>query len=342
MSVESTQWRFVGRQILTGATLAGVLDAVFTLGTSNTYYDGSSRTPGTGSAGTWSRFQNTGVTEAIHVTPAVSPLNHRIILATRSAAPTPSPTMCSPDTFLANTIIVNIIKNAGAFNSWNASSPFTSGQTFGYWRCYQGPSAAAITSFTGSVNLWESRDCVAVSFLGSTAQGGFFAGALLDPETTETITDSETDNKLYGIITFPSQDGSGGASFASDWLVRDDGNGYRPGAGLRHSTSASQSHAGVFQPNSSNILTMNPMILLNVGSNSTSDGVSMYTRSGRFVRLPIVYRDRVNSHVLGRLREIYLFPDSRIPQRILSGSNPLGYIFAPSDSSNVNSVLLEH
>lgn len=336
MSVEAAQWRFVGRQNITAATLAGVMDAIFTLGQSSTYADGATRTPGSGSAGTWSRFQNAGVTEAVYCTPAVSPLNHRIIFAARSSVPTPSPTMASPDTWQINTLLVNLVKNAGAFNAWNASTPFTSGQTFGYWRTHR----TGITSITGTVNLWEARDCIAISVFGSTNFYAF-AGALWDPESTDIVSDSETDGKVYGMMVGNSE-AEARSGFTSDWLGGYDCFTNNIPNGLNHLSNNGYAHAGIFTPNGSVIIPIyRSEIIGSVGPTPCQGlGTALYTRSGRIVRRPITYVS--STHTIGRLREILFFPDSRVPRRFLVGGTPVGYVFGPSDSADVNCVLLEH
>jgi len=335
MSVEATQWRFVGRQNITAATWAGVMDAIFTLGQSSTYADGTTRTPGSGSAATWSRFQNAGTTEAVYCTPAVSPLNHRIIFAARSTLPSPTPTMASPDSWQINTLLVNVIKNAGAFNAWNASAPFTSGQTFGYWRCHN----SSVTSLTGTVNLWESRDCIALIVLGG---GGAntnvyaIAGALIDPESTDIVSDSETDGKLYGMFVGSNYTAGGFDSAWGGWLGTYDCGSGGP-QGLTYLGVNGQPHAGVFTPNSSTII---PIYRSDTLLNCSGGGTLLYTRSGRIVRRPITFAS--STHTIGRLREILFFPDSRVPRRFLIGGSPVGYVFGPSDSADVNCLLLEH
>ena len=145
----SAQWRYVG-STSTGATTATWLDALFTLGTKATYYDGSTRTPGTGQAGTYSRYQNSGVTEAVYATPATDTLNVRHIWAGASSTPSPTPTMATPDVWANDRVFVSINKNSGAFNAYNAANPFTSGDFFGYW------TAAWQTSLgAGTLYLYE-------------------------------------------------------------------------------------------------------------------------------------------------------------------------------------------
>lgn len=327
MSVESAEWRFVGRHTLVAAGQADMLDAIYTLGTSNTYYDGSSRTPGSGSAGTWSRSQPSGTTEAVYCTPAVSPIDHRIIVASRSSSPSPSPTMAAPDTFAVNVLVGSIVKNAGAFDSWHAASPFTSGESFGYWKIHN----TALTSLTGTMNMWEFREGVAIEVLSSSANFYFIAGALWDPESPDTVSDAESDGKVYGMMCGNNQFVASG--FDSTWLSASAG-------GLRHQTQASANHSGCFVPNSSTTLNASPIGLLY--SSDSNNAASLYTTSGRVVRIPIIYRSRTTSATIGRLREIVLAPESRLPQRLMSGEVPVGYFFGPSDSTNVPCVMFEH
>ncbi len=132
MALPAQQWKYVGSQSFVSGTVAAALDALYTLGTAATYADGSARTPGSDSAGTYSRYQNVGVTEAIYCTPATAnALNQRLIWA--GSASVGSATMAAPDTYLQNHILVSVNKNSGAFNAWDAALPFTSGEFFGYW-----------------------------------------------------------------------------------------------------------------------------------------------------------------------------------------------------------------
>ena len=123
MSLPAVNWRYVGNQTFAAATVASALDALYTLGIKTTYADGSARTPGSGSAGTYSRFQATGVTQSVYLTPSVTTaLNQRIILSGYTGtAPTPGGTPATPDTMAADNIFISLNKNSGAFASWNAA-----------------------------------------------------------------------------------------------------------------------------------------------------------------------------------------------------------------------------
>jgi|688.fasta_scaffold497747_2 hypothetical protein len=323
MSLSPLAWRYVGAQAFASATVAAVLDALYTLGTAVTYADATTRTPGSGSAWTWSRYQNASVTEACYATPPTVTLGLRVILAGAASLPSPSPTMATPDAAAINVLNVNVIKNAGSFASWNAASPFTSGQTFGYWRVW------ATAAGAGTVRLYEGTEAVVVLIeTASAATYGAILGAILDSESTDVVNDSESDGKLYGIIT------SGTSANISGTI-------HTVSQFLDHSTTASQHHAGIFTPGGSTLLPMNRRIQANVAMTTTG----LRTRAGRFVRAPYDYRATAsapNDVALGRLREISMFSDGKTGTKLTSGGTTIGYLVGGSSSTDVDVVILAH
>lgn len=324
MSLSPLAWRYVGAQAFAAATVASALDALFTLGGAATYADGTTRTVGTGSAWTWSRYQNVGVTEACYAAPPTTTLGLRVILAGAASLPSPSPTMAAPDAAAINVLNVNVVKNAGSFNAWNAASPFSSGQTFGYWRMW------AAASGVGTVRLYEGTEAVFV-LIETTATGATYAailGAILDSESTDVTLDSESDGKLYGIITSGTQSNISGTMHTTAQF-------------LNHSTSASFHHAGIFAPNASTLLTMN----LRNESSAAMTTTGLRTRSGRFVRGPLDYRSPAgppNDVALGRLREISMFCDGKTGTKLTSGGTTIGYLVGGSSTVDVDVVILAH
>jgi len=323
MSLAPLAWRYVGAQAFASATVASALDALYTLGLAVTYDDATTRTPGSGSAWTWSRYQNVGVTEACYATPPIDTLGLRVILAGAAVAPVPVQTMAVPDVAAAGTMHCNVVKNAGAFSSWNAASPFTSGQTFGYWRAWASASGA------GTVRLYEGTEAVLV--LISTGGGsiyGVFLGALLDPESPDVVSDAESDGKLYGmIITGPAGAIGSAMNTAS--------------AFLDHSVTANQNHAGLFTPGGSALLPMNRRAVATVALTTTS----LKTRSGRYVRAPYDYRSTAaapNDASFGRLREISMFADGKTGTRLISGATTIGYLVSGSTSVDQDAIILAH
>ena len=96
MSLAPLAWRYVGAQAFASATVASALDALFTLGGAATYDDATTRTPGSGSAWTWSRYQNAGTTEACYATPPTDTLGLRVILAGAASAVFLAPAPLAP------------------------------------------------------------------------------------------------------------------------------------------------------------------------------------------------------------------------------------------------------
>ena len=76
MPLPALNWRFVGGLAFTPGSINAGLDALYTLGTATTYADGTTRTPGTGSAWTWLR-EVSGVTVAAYGNPPTNALNFR-------------------------------------------------------------------------------------------------------------------------------------------------------------------------------------------------------------------------------------------------------------------------
>jgi hypothetical protein len=362
MSLPKTQWRYLGVVSCNSATTTTIIDGIYNLGLVTTYPDGSARTPGSGSAGTYN-LVSSGTTRVLHIDPSVRTINNKIVLCADTGGTNNLPNGAARLPTIASgeygfednksgswwgisssgyppvdgvgrfTIFSTIIKNPGNYSHWTAVNPFTSGSFYGYYQSL----VTTSSGFTGSVHVYESSDCLAVAFVGS--QNYFLlAGAIIDPESPDTIVDSESDGKLYGMIN---------GTFTSTWGVD---------AFTNTSTTLNYSLVGlrnvdkvsVFQPGTSSILRMIPMtwtspISTTFATNAASlPSAAMFTRSGRLVKIPIVYRSLASSHTLGRLRDIYLFSNSRIPRRLMNGNVPLGYAFGPSDSSDVNCLFLEH
>jgi len=344
MSLPSVEWRYVGSSYASG-TVDVLMDTIFTMATGTGYIDGSPRSQGSGSAGTWSKATGAGgLTEAIYVTPPSG--NAKIIIAGSSGTPSPSPTMASPDTYGVNTLMMNITKNAGAFTTWNSGNPFTSGTTFGYWRILGSRTAnTGITNFTGNIYLYESKESVGVFFITTGANtsvsysNGGIAGALWDPESSSS-SDAESDGRTYGMITSGHYNSSLTAS--TDW---DDENlwglDHFTGSNATASTSTTKgffhghaslaggSHCGIFTPGSSGIkYSMIMMYPIN-----TNSGSALKTPSGKYARIPLVYRFQDTLDMLGRLREISLVNRGLIGQRHTSGSSTVGYTVGCSDAA---------
>lgn len=330
MSLPHMNWRYVGTRTFAVASMASLMDELFTLGTSSTYADGTTRTAGSGSAGTWSRVQISNVTECLNVTPPVNALNTRIMIGGATYTPSPSPTMHSPESYAASNLMVNLVKNAGTFTTWNSATPFTTGQVFGWGKWWSTANGA------GNVYLWEGREAIAV-IATNTAGGsafGFIAGAILDPESSDTTTDGESDGRLYGVIRTGPSVAISGSFWNDNYFVNQNGNSRF----LCHQNVNNFAFNGVFTPGGSSVLPFNPMWSFL----SNPAATTLKTRSGQFARIAMTARGFAIDNLLGRYREIYAYSDAQLPARQTDGANVIGYAYCGSSVSQVDSLLLEH
>ena len=331
MSLPNMQWRYVGGRTFSTASMGACLDELFTLGTSSTYADGTARAPGTGSAGTWSRVVVANVTECLHMAPPVNALNTRILIAGTTYTPNPLPVMqlVAPsygglDSWSTNILMLAMVKNAGAFTTWNSATPFTTGQFMPYGGWFP------ISNGAGSVFLWEGREAIAVLVTNTTGSisYGFIAGAIVDPETSDTTVDAESDGRLYGCIRSGSN-----SSYPISQTFWSNANNFlfHGGAGTAHAVQlfnpglASYVQAGRFWQNQTSIT-----------------DTTLRLRSGAFARLAIPLRMTNTDQFVGRLREVYAFGNAQTPQRQMDGSTVVGYVYAPGVGGASNALLLEH
>lgn len=318
MSAAAFNWKYVGSQSFVAATIEAAYNALYTLGTAVTYADGSTRTPGSGNAWTWSRYQATGVTEAVYAAPPSGSLGQRVIFAGSTTAK--SPTMISPDTWATNTGLVSIIKNAGAFNAWDNAAPFTSGEFPGYARCW------STAAGTGTVYLWECDGAVMVSFNGSYL---ILAGAIIDPGSTDGL-DAESDGLRYGLFVSGS-----GAVCDTAWQSAATNPTW-----LRHVNSNAAAHGYVLEPGSATATPIQATLLARSAMTTTG----LKTKGGAWQRVPISVRatgTAPNDFLVGRLREVFLFADSQTPRSLSVSSVVQGWVVAASASSDSDAMLLQ-
>jgi hypothetical protein len=323
MSLAALNWRYVGAGSFASATVAAVLDAVYTLGLATTYADTTTRTPGSGSAWTWSRYQASSTTEAAYATPPLVTLTQRIILAGRVAAATPP--MASPDVWVVNNLLASVVKNAGAFLAWDNAAPFTTGQFFGYWRVW------ATSAGVGTVHLYESQE--AVMIVVATTAGVVYPvmlGAWCDPESPDVVLDAETDGKLYGSMVV----GAASTGLALAWWTQNSTNSL-----WITDTTAGECHCGVFTPGAGSIISAERL----VQPVSTMSATALQTRSGRYGRAAVGLRmSNAPTSLLGRLREIYMFSDGQTPSKQTHAGSTIGYVVSASTVAQADAILLGH
>jgi hypothetical protein len=322
MPLPTVNWKYVGALNHTVSSINSALDAVFTLGTSVTYADGSARVPGTGSAWTWNR-EIIGVTVAVYGNPPTNALNFRYIIGGTLVAS--GYTFLTPDaTTLGNIIVYGMNRASGAYTSWVNAQPFTSGFT-GYWRATQ-----AYTNPYDSVTMWESQEGCVIQFnrltTGNISAVNF--GALFDPLTASTLI-AESDGRIY------SMSGTGSSSVTSGgWLSN-------ASSGLFGSGAASPNgpHAGTLAPGST-------VMFGGAGANTTMLGTYLPTATlvspnGDIARVPFSQVSATPSaYYLGQARNIYIIRDAISRQVYTVGATPVGYVFGASTNAASDSVLL--
>lgn len=330
MSLSAFNWRYVGSQSFGTASVAAALDAFFTLGTAAAYFDTTTRTEGADSAGTWTgnRYQNAGVTEALYPVLPTNTLNFRALLAGAASTPSPSPTMgtLNGDTWSTNIIHVGMNKNSGAFATWQAASPFTSGQNSGLYRAW--PTSAG----TGTAYLWEAQEGIVGAIARTDGNIHCFAvGALVDPESADTSLDSESDGKLYCLAV----SGSAGTLSSSFWTSGGSNDFFA------HSASSAAHKCVVFTPGSATLL--GAETLHRPKTAMTASG--MKSRSGKYHRADLGLRCAAgspNDQVLGRIREMFLYADEVTPRRQVNGATKVGYVVSSSTSTATDALFLAH
>ena len=324
MSLPHLEWRYVGSRVFPSATVASVLDNVYSLGTTGSYVDGTTRIQGTGSA--WSftgkTFVSSSVTEAVWCTSPSGSTDQTILMAGSAINPPAGPAMASPDTAVINRLMVNMAMSSGSVN-WTDNQPISGATNFGYWKAWP------TTAGTGSVHMWESKEVLAIIVANSTGNStyGFIAGAIIDPESTD-IVDSEADGRLYGILT------SGGAAIQNNFNTTNASTIFLGS----HGTANDVNHGGIFVPRGSTILTCRRLVTVWI-----SDSASYRTRSGKFYREPInIHAQLTPTHLLGRLRDITLCADGRTGQKLTEGVETIGYLFGTSTTTVSEQIFLEH
>lgn len=320
MSLAAIPAKRIATQTPASGSISAVLDAIYNAGQSATYFDGSSRTPGSGIAHNTSRYQSGGTTEAVY---ASLPTGSYKWLMAGNAAGTAC-TMASPDTQAASRLLGGLCKSPGAFNAWTNAAPFTSGTWFGFWRSV---SCGSVT--IAKVHVWETAETWTVVLEDS---GGALyrmdIGCFIDPDSTDSL-DAESDGRLAGVRT------TGATAITSAfWTAAAGGNTW-----LTHSTTDGQAHVGIWQPGAA---TLWPLYMVNAPRVSTTTGIK--APSGRLRRYrPIWQRSASapNDVTVGIDRIIAVTPDSKFGKKLSStGGTEIGWTCAGSASSDQDADLI--
>ena len=283
-----------------------------------TYADGTTRTAGSGTAWTWTRYQNAGATEAVYGTPPTGSLAQRVLFVGSVVNPTPMPTMLI-DTWSNNRLHIGLVKNAGNFATWNASLPFTTGYFTGYTQI-----GTTLTTPV-AITIFESEETVQIGFGIGTAGAlhGAGAGAIIDPDTGDSV-DGETDGRIYGIWTV-------GSSTFNNMLSQTTTNTF-----MHHGASVANSHCVTFTPGTGTVV---PTTRESAYSAPTAQ--QRTTRAGKFPGSLLYFVSA--SNWVGRLREIRVTRPAIFGQRLDTTPGTIkGYVYGQSTTTNGDAVLLEY
>lgn len=310
MPLSALTWRKLPPKIPAAQTAEGMLNAIWAaLDPANTVYaDGTTRTAGSGTAWTFSRYQNVGVTEAVYGTPPAAAVSSmRVILAGRAGAATP--TMRSPDTFQTGTVHAGLSKGvAGAYNAWDAANPFADGSFSGYSRNYN-----TIATTINLVQVYESQEAIAVAYYGTLAVYGVaMIGALWDPEHT-LGGEATLGGRLLGFTSCGS-DNALGSIYGSPNMFRDIASNGSP-------------RTFYFNPG----LATTAVVLMDYQQVDHAVGTYQAEVDLSPVVLPIFFYRSSPQRFVGRIREAMLFqdafhggtvknPDGSVKGHIISGS----------------------
>lgn len=328
MALPTLHWKFVGADASLYTNVQGLIDAIYRLGQSTTYVDGTVRTPGVGSAWTWTR-EGAGATTtaAIGAPPSVAPyensLNMRYIFAGNgSSAPA---SILAPDTSaaaqLVGTLWMGMNRGSTTYTGpWTAAQPFGSGFS-GYWH-----GGGSFSVRTG-VFMYESEEACVVfaSQSGGTSQH-FLFGALFDPLVASGV---ESTGRLYYMQTQGWGQNLNPSFMAFDSTMLD-------GSWGNHSATANTgAHCGYFDPATTSILTARRLesFIANPGSASPYGGASLtawraaaQSFNGDMIKTPFnAVRSTGTGLFLGPARNVWsvgTFPAGCV---VRDGSTVLGY-----------------
>jgi hypothetical protein len=341
MSLTTLQWRKLPvRTLGVGAeqSVTTVLNTIYDMMTGSLYFDGSTRTTGSGSA--WKntgKFTTGSNTEAVYFYPPTqTALSQSVIIAGKnvsgSATSTVPPVATDESAISTGMISIACVKNAGAFSSWaTASNGFGAGSvSTGYATIANSGSITAANN--NKIVIYESQEAIAIFFtrVGSALTWAGIAGAFVDPEQTSTSIDAEADNRLYGVAVGNHASSTGiGIGFWSS-----------AGSFLDHISTAGDSRMVFFTPQTANIFTASTMKM----SNSVSS--AYVTISGKFVKSSMIVaagRNALPTSFVGRLREINVVKQMTHNTIVRDASNNIiGFVGAASETTAGDSAFFNY
>lgn len=237
MPLPTLNWKKLPRFDLqlygSGSNVLGLLNAINSLFSTGSYYDGSPRVIGTNSAWDFRTEISGTTTVAVYGRPpTMTEMSQSVIFAgsfayTGSKYPklgsntgtfTPFP-ISSPIAALAemtNSLLIGTAINAGNYINWTSQSVFSSGSNMplnssssftGYLSMTKNITEINKTGSLKYLYAWESQEAIAIQLSFTSSASGVtnsgislaLAGALIDTDTNN-FYDAHSDGRLYGLI----------------------------------------------------------------------------------------------------------------------------------------------
>lgn len=346
MALSALHWRMLPPVALPLGTAAELMDAIYTMGTSTVYADGTARSPGTfaspgtaslpasvgtGSAWTWNYDATTFATGAktccYAYPPTTTAINQTIIVGCTSSVTGATWLQNQLDTRAANQFLVGCAKGTGVYTTWNtAGTPFTSGNFTGF------STVGASGLVFSQVFMLESEEAVMIILArsgGGTHMGCM--GAFVDPLSASTV-NAETDGRLYGTANTGSSSGTA-ASTAAAWMSL--GAAANDAVPFWNVTTATAQHFTLFTPGAGTL-----MLAQRFGTFTPS--FTTQSRNGDNPSIPFQVTTTAGAY-LGQLRQISISREfASAGQGLESTAGVKGYTYSASTNSVTDTLFLAY
>ncbi len=335
MSLPALEWRKL--PIVTTAITSSTsdfLNIVYNMLTGSTYFDGSARTIGSGSAWSGSKAFVTGSnTEAILCYPPLrTALSQSVLIVgknTIGATSGGTPTMATNETSFATDILgMGLSKNSGTFTNWTSSLPMGPSSSFsGYIK----PIINISTISTLKITIYESKEAIILNVgngnTNPTTNYVGMCGSIMDPQQTVTSAEAESDNRIYGLLRSDYNGGVNTTFYGTAGNFIDNNGG------------TTTPKASYFVPQQSSLKTMQC-----IKPNVYAQLSTLTSISGKLVKLPLyMTNDATPYSFVGTLRDVYMIRNSNNNLIFRDGSsNIVGFTISASETSANNVILLSY
>lgn len=348
MSLNALTWKMLPEYIMPRSSsgvfvndVVSILNGVYTIFSSTTYHDGSTRLTGSvvsGSTG-W-QFLKSGsgtVTNVVYgYPPILTTTSQSVIFAGGSTGSVSASSFqyagvqfgsTVGDVYNTNQLYFGMSKGSGIYKYFANTSPMETGSnvTNSSTSSFSGYLKSGISASIYKMRAWESKEAIAMQFYESTNGecSSITMGAILDPESA--VFGGESDGRIYGIV------GNTGTRMSVNWLSTSESTSSRF---LHTDFGVTSSKMLYFVPNSNTMGGAQMATIYQMSSSFISDIFNFLPR------LPLFYKDYVSGRWVGRLREIQVIKNAQAGTIFKSGGTIIGYGLGSSEWKSNNCVFL--